>query len=60
VFNPGDKNQLDGKIRVAKESGKWYVMMRIPFKRFWWSEEGLHPVSVGTDNPADLGWLMFR
>jgi hypothetical protein len=86
VFNPGDENHINDKVRVVKESGKSYVMVRIPFKRFWWSEEGVHPLRVdvqvhkrdggtsswcpnnplterlvfGTDNPADLGWLMFR
>jgi hypothetical protein len=86
VFNPGDENHINDKVRVVKESGKSYVRVRIPFKRFWWSEEGVHPLRVdvqvhkrdggtsswcpnnplterlvfGTDNPADLGWLMFR
>jgi hypothetical protein len=85
-FNPADTNQKDEIIRVVNESGKRKVIMRIPFKRFWWSDEGLHPVRVdvqvlrmdgrtsswcpdnplnyrltfGTDNPADLGWLVFR
>jgi hypothetical protein len=86
VLNPGDENQLDDKVRVVKESGSWNVIVRIPFKSFWWSEEESHPVRVdvrvqkrdggtrswcpnnpltdrlvfGTDNPADLGWLMFK
>jgi len=86
VFNPGDEKQVDDNVRITKESGKSHVIVRIPFKRFWWSDEGLHPVRVdvqvqktdgrtsswcpnnplterlafGTDNPADLGWLMFR
>ena len=73
-------------MHVVKESGKWRVMVRIPFKTFWWSEEESHPVRIdvrvqktdggtgswcpnnpmtyrlvlGTDNPADLGWLLFR
>jgi hypothetical protein len=86
TFNPGNENRHDNIIRVSKESGKRYVIVRIPFKSFWWSDEGVHPVRVdvsvekrdrgisswcpnnpiterlvfGTDNPADLGWLMFR
>jgi hypothetical protein len=85
VFNPGDKNQLDDKVRVVKESGSWNVIVRIPFKSFWWSDEESHPVRIdvsvqkrdggtsswcpnnpltdrlvfGTDNPANLGWLIF-
>jgi hypothetical protein len=86
VFNPVNENQENDKIRVVKESGKWYVVVRIPLKSFWWSEEGLHPIrldvqvhkkdggnrswcpnnpagyrlALGSDNPADIGWLLFR
>jgi len=86
VYNRGDKNLPDDRMRVVNESGKWYGIVRIPFKSFWWSDEGVHPVRVdvqlqkrggetcswcpnnpiterlvfGTDNPADLGWLMFQ
>ena len=86
VFNPGNKDQEDDRIRVVKESGKQNVILRIPFKSFWWSEEEVHPIRVnvqvnrrdgriiawrpsnpkiyrlalGADNPADLGWLLFR
>ena len=86
VFNPGNENRDGNIIRVSKEPGKRYVIVRIPFKSFWWSDEGVHPVRVdvqvqqrgggtcswcpnnpiterlvfGTDNPADLGWLMFQ
>ena len=85
-FNPGDIYKKNEIIRIVNESGKRKVIMRIPFKRFWWSDEGLHPVRVdvqvqksdggtsswcpdnplnyrltfGTDNPADLGWLIFK
>jgi hypothetical protein len=46
VFVPGDKNNTDEKVRIMKESGKWYIMVRIPFKRFWWSDEDLHPFRI--------------
>jgi hypothetical protein len=85
-FNPGDIKQNDELIRLVNESGKMKAIMRIPFKSFWQSDEGFHPVRVdvqvhrmdgrtiswcpdnplnyrltfGTDNPADLGWLIFR
>jgi hypothetical protein len=86
VFHPGDKDHVDEEIHFVKASGKLFLMVRIPFKCFWWSEEELHPLRVdiqvqrkdigssswcpnnpitprlvfGTDNPADLGWLMFE
>ena len=86
VYNPMNENREDGIMRVVKENGKWRVMVRIPFKTFWWNEEKSHPVRVdiqvqkrdgggsswcpnnpityrlvlGTDNPKDLGWLLFQ
>ena len=46
VYNPGDKNLPGDRMRVVNESGKWYGIVRIPFKSFWWSDEGVHPVRV--------------
>jgi hypothetical protein len=85
VFNSGDENQADDNVRIGKESGKWFTIVRIPMNTFRWNEEKLHPVRIdvrvqkmeeetsswcpknpitprlmfGTDNPADLGWLIF-
>ena len=84
-FNTSDVSKDDG-IMIAENSGKWYVVARIPFKNFWWSDELLHPLRIdvqvnskdgktstwrphnpivprlvyGTDNSADLGWLVFN
>jgi hypothetical protein len=86
VFNPGGENKQYGEVRAVKESGKWYVVVRIPFKIFRWNDEVSRPVRVdvsiqkrngrtsrwcpsnpitsrlalGSDNPADLGWLVFK
>ena len=85
VFDPGNENREDQRVRIVKESGKLHIVMRIPFKNFLWSEEELHPIRIdvqvqkkdggtnswcpdnptgdrlalGSDNPADLGWLLF-
>ena len=86
VFNTADKKQMGKWISIKEGSGKNYIITRIPFNTFWWSEEESHPLRIdvrirrkdtgtsswrpenpltsrlvyGTDNPADLGWLMFR
>ena len=46
TFNPGNENQDDYNMRFVKEPGKKYVIVRIPFKNFWWSEEKSHPIRV--------------
>ena len=46
VFNPENKSEVDEKIRIVKESGKRHIMVRIPFKSFWWSEEKKHPLRI--------------
>jgi len=86
TFSTEGENQMGGRIRIMKESGKGYFIAEIPFRSFWWSEEKSHPIRIdvrvqkrdmgtnswrpnnpvtsrlvfGTDNPADLGWLVFR
>ena len=85
-FNSGGENLGDEHVRVVKGPDKWNIIVRIPFKSIWWSDEEQHPVRVdvqvqkresgtsswrpsnpvtsrlvfGTDNPADLGWLVFQ
>ncbi|MDD4871887.1 MAG: hypothetical protein PHR77_15120, partial [Kiritimatiellae bacterium] len=86
VFNPGGEKRQYGEVRAVKVSGKWYLVVRISFKSFWWKDEVPHPVRIdvqlqkrngrtsrwcpsnpitsrlalGSDNPADLGWLIFQ
>ena len=85
IFNTADENRLDKEVRIVKESGKKYFIVRIPFDNFRWDNEGFNPVrvdvivnirgvgssswrpsnpliqrlTIGSDNPADLGWLVF-
>jgi hypothetical protein len=85
-FNPLALKLSDDNVHIVEESGKKYVIVRIPFNGFWWSDEPLHPLRVdvrvrkrdggscswlpnnplpwrlvfGTDNYADLGWLVFK
>jgi hypothetical protein len=85
VFNTGNLNKADNNFWVIKKPGKWFFMVRIPFKKFLLSEEIMHPLRIdvqvqknggeicswcpnnplaerlvfGTDNPVDLGWLLF-
>jgi hypothetical protein len=86
TYNPGRENQECNEVKVVDESGKQNIVVRIPFKTLWWSNEERHPLRIdvlirgkdggiiswcshhpiterlvfGSDNPADLGWLMFQ
>ncbi len=86
VFNTSEENRLGNRIRIMKETDKYYVIARIPFNNFWWNKEESHPIRIdvrvqkrdvgtsswcpnnpvasrlmfGTENPADLRWLVFK
>jgi hypothetical protein len=86
VFSQAGKNPEDTGIRLLTASNLHYLIVQIPFKSFWWSDEEMHPLRInvniqkrggitgswrplnpvtsrlvfGTDNPADLGWLIFK
>ncbi|MBN1197809.1 MAG: hypothetical protein JXA23_00560 [Bacteroidales bacterium] len=64
VFNPGIENPADNAVRVVKGSGKWYVISRIPFKSFWWSDEAIHPlrvdVHVQKSNGKTSSWCPYN
>jgi hypothetical protein len=85
VFNPGAEKPVESGLRVASESGRYRVVVRISLERIGLSADNLHPIRIdvrvqkrnggtsawcpsnpttsrlilGSDNPADLGWMLF-
>ena len=45
-FRPGNEIQSRNEIIFIEESGKGHFILRIPFERFWWSDEELHPLRL--------------
>jgi hypothetical protein len=45
VFSNNNENQ-GNNMRTVEQSGKKYVIVSIPFKSFWWSDEKSHPIRM--------------
>lgn len=86
MFYPGNIDQPGEGVRVVRESGVYYIAVRIPLDSIGQGVKNLHPVRMnlhvqkrgggtsdwlpnnpltprlmlGSDNPGDLGWLLFQ
>lgn len=46
TFIPGKDSRMRNEMLFLEESDRGHHILRIPFKRFWWSDEAMHPLRL--------------